>query len=54
MVMTALVWGLFMGVSSNLRYQARLPRCHLYKDFFVAASKKVWVHVRSSNCRRGW
>ena len=26
-VMTALVWGLFMGVSSNLRYQVRLTCC---------------------------
>ena len=26
-VMTALVWGLFMGVSSNLRYQVRHARC---------------------------
>lgn len=26
-VMTGLVWGLFMGVSSNLRYQVR-PRHH--------------------------
>ncbi len=25
MVMTGLVWGLFMGVSSNLRYQVRRP-----------------------------
>ena len=26
-VMTGLVWGLFMGVSSNLRYQVRPYHC---------------------------